>query len=441
MNAEYYRLLKEFIAFKTISGKSEFKQECKNCASWLENLLLQNNFKVKNIIKYGAPILVANYMTSPGAENVVIYGNYDVSAANKKDGWKEDPYSLYLWKDQIIWRGVAEWKWQLLLQILSVFKLIQENTLKYNVTFLIEWERLSGSTGLKSFLQETLFLQEDGLNAQFLLASIGTFVDNGPVVNSSFRWNIDVLLWLKTANRELWTDSLGGIAPNPACEWAKLISKLYDINNQINIPYFYYEVEDISANEKTINWRVPFDKEQIMEEYDVKYMKLDDSMDIYSKRWWKPCLEITSFNAWNSEFQNHSIVSDVKITMNMKLVPNQKTQVIQWLFEEWIKWNISNYVDYQLDYSWLADAVKINLQNQFVESAEWILQSIYWKKILQISSGFSFPIAKYIQEKITKNILNIPMVNDNCNLNSHSENFDIELIEKWFNFVCDLLKK
>jgi hypothetical protein len=52
MNPEYYKLLKEFLSFKTISSDENYKQECKNCVKRLEDIFVQNNFKVKIIIKY-----------------------------------------------------------------------------------------------------------------------------------------------------------------------------------------------------------------------------------------------------------------------------------------------------------------------------------------------------------------------------------------------------
>ena len=64
--------------------------------NWLEDLFTQNDFQVKKIIKYGVPILVANYVANPDFETVLIYGNYDTTFAQKKDGRKDDPFSLYL---------------------------------------------------------------------------------------------------------------------------------------------------------------------------------------------------------------------------------------------------------------------------------------------------------------------------------------------------------
>jgi len=48
---------------------------------------------------------------------------------------------------------------------------------------------------------------------------------------------------------------------NPIEEMTKLFSKLYDANNQITIPYFYYEVEEISVNQKILNAKTPFNQE------------------------------------------------------------------------------------------------------------------------------------------------------------------------------------
>ena len=73
MNPEYYKLLKEFLSFRTISSDENYKQECKNCVKRLEDIFVQNNFKVKIVIKYGLPILVANYVINPDAEKLLIY--------------------------------------------------------------------------------------------------------------------------------------------------------------------------------------------------------------------------------------------------------------------------------------------------------------------------------------------------------------------------------
>ncbi|MBO4515873.1 hypothetical protein J5751_00070 [bacterium] len=54
---------------------------------------------------------------------------------------------------------------------------------------------------------------------------------------------------------------------NPIHDLSRLLSKIYDSNGRITIPYFYYEMDDLSANEKTLNARFPFDKELVLQEF------------------------------------------------------------------------------------------------------------------------------------------------------------------------------
>lgn len=438
MNPEYYKLLKEFLSFKTISSDENFKQECKNCAKRLEDLFVQNKFKVKIVIKYWLPILIANYVTNPDVEKLLIYGNYDVTFADKKEWRKDDPYSLYLWKDQIIWKGVAEWKWILLLQMMTVFNMIKENKLKYNVVFLVDGERYIWSMWIKSLLQESLFLSDEWLEANLILSSIWHQIHNLPTFNTGFRWWFQTSITLKSANQKNSVSQWWWILGNPALEWAKLISKLYGLNNQISIPYFYYEVEEVSANQKTINWRIQFGHDERLENLGTKQLKIEDDTDFYTKCGYKPCIEVTSFNCGNP---TDTIPESTTINISAKLVPNQKTINIQWLFESWIKTNIPNSMDYDVNFFGHADAVKIQYNNPYVVGALSILEKVYANKVVQISSSYTFPIIKLLQEKISSNIVNIPMVNETCNMHSVMENVDIAMIEKWYQFLSEFLGK
>jgi hypothetical protein len=101
---------------------------------------------------------------------------------------------------------------------------------------------------------------------------------------------------------------------------------LHGLNNQISIPYFYYEVEEVSANQKTVNGRIPFDQDKWLENLGTKQLKIEDDTDFYTKCAYKPCIEVTSFNCGNS---TDTIPESATINISAKLVPNQKTVNIQ----------------------------------------------------------------------------------------------------------------
>lgn len=427
MNAEFYKLLNEFVSFKTISVKDEFKQEMKKCASWIENLLKSKWFTVNMITQDWNPIVVADYNVW-AEETWIIYGNYDVVFADKKDWWKEDPFSLYLWKEKIIWRWICNWKWELLMYILWIENLVKTDSLKYNVRFIIEWDRYNWSIWLKKILENS------ELKADFFVSSMWTSLPDYSIVNNWFRWWFSASLKFKSANIEFDSARFWWFVVNPLSEVVLALSKLYDVHNRITIPYFYYDVVEITANEKTINWMIKYDLEWLQQKTNLKKLKLE-SGDLFTQYWYRPTVEITWLCAGQPENDRSIIPNTVLLTLDFNLVANQKVESIQSLFNQWLKSTIPDYLDYELSFSWNADPVKYSVDNYFADRAKTLLVKSSWKPVVNIVSGFSFPILKLIQTKVTKNIVNVPLINDDSNIWILNENIDIDLIEKWINFV------
>jgi len=44
----------------------------------------------------------------------------------------------------------------------------------------------------------------------------------------------------------------------------KILSKIYDMNNKITIPYFYYDVEDVSFDVLVKNKKIKTDTQKLM---------------------------------------------------------------------------------------------------------------------------------------------------------------------------------
>jgi acetylornithine deacetylase/succinyl-diaminopimelate desuccinylase-like protein len=144
-------------------------------------------------------------------------------------------------------------------------------------------------------------------------------------------------------------------------------------------------MDDLSANEKTLNSRFPFDKELVLQELWVKSFKLED-IDYYSKNGWKPCIEVTSFNSWESNFSTENIQPTASAILNFKLVPNQKVEAIKSLFQEWVKGNILSDADYELTFSWESEPLKLDISNYFANRAETLLRQISGEKVGEILS-------------------------------------------------------
>jgi acetylornithine deacetylase/succinyl-diaminopimelate desuccinylase-like protein len=436
MTADYYKLLKEYLNFKSISTNNNFSKDIQNCANRLKDLFIQNNFKVEIINKYWNPIIIASYISNNNLDIWLIYGHYDVQDADQKDGWSEDPFTLYIKKDKIIWRWVADNKWQTLIHIISILKLIKEDKLWYNVTFILEWEEEIWSNWLIKLITQ----EPNKINADFVLVSDGNIIKEYPVIENWFRWWFNANLEITTANTDLHTWIYGWIAPNPIEEMNKLLAKIYDTNNQITIPYFYYEVEDLNSNQKTLNSKIPFDEDEFKNNFNLKWIKLKD-IDFYSKTWRKPCIEITWISWWNTNFFKNSIPNKATANINFRLVNNQKCDSIMSLFEKRIKNNLPQYLDFKISFDSCCKAIKLDTENYFANKAEEILTNVFNKKVFYIKSGWSLPIISTFQEYISNKILSIPLANDNCNMHWVNENLQTDLIEKWLEFSYKFFQK
>jgi len=435
MNAEYYMLLREFLSFKTLplNYGLDYVKEHKKCGEWLQNLFTKYNFDVRVVNWKESPIVIAQYNVSDEAETWIIYGHYDVNSANMKDGWKDDPFSLYFWKDKIIGRGVASGKATILLNMFNIFNLIQAWNLRYNVIFMIEWEYFQWSKWLKKILQENKF------KADFFLSNVGTTAQKNFVVSTGFRGSFSSKITLKSAEKTSLVSQYWWMLQNPIHDLSRLLSKIYDSNGRITIPYFYYEMDDLTANEKTLNARFPFDKELVLQEFWAKTFKLED-IDYYSKNGWKPCIEVTSFNSWESSFSAEDIQPSASAILNFKLVPNQKVEAIKSLFQEWVKGNLLSDIDCELTFSWESEPIKLDISNYFANRAETLLRQISGEKVGEILSWFSLPIAKDMLAN-TQNIVNVPFVNVDSNIDGINENLDVELLEKWTEFLYEFFRK
>ena len=87
---------------------------------------------------YGNPIVIARYHHDDSLPTVLIYGHYDVQPAEQQDGWKQSPFDLQQTPERLIARGAIDNKGQCAIHMITVFELIKQNNLGYNVVFMIE---------------------------------------------------------------------------------------------------------------------------------------------------------------------------------------------------------------------------------------------------------------------------------------------------------------
>ncbi len=426
----YLKLVSDFIRFKSISTDNTFATEIQKCALWLKNTFLENGFQVNVVNNYGNPIIIAHYQNpDPQVKTCLIYGHYDVQPAQSGDGWDSNPFELTNNGKRLYARGAIDNKGQVSIHIATIFDLIKENKLKYNITFMIEGNEETGSPLLGKFIKEN----KDLLKSDFVMISDGEITGNNPVLELGFRGGFNTTITLKTATNDLHSGIYGGIAPSAAHEAAKLIASLYDQNNHITIPGFYDDVAPVQNSEI-----IPFDQKEYERITGCKAVLNEPGFDPYTQVGLRPSIQVTGiYSGYIAQGYKNGIHAKALIKINFRLVRDQDSQKIADLFQDYLHNTLPPYVSFDMEVNDIHQGVKLDLDNEYVRKAQEILQKAYSTKPLLKYSGGGLPIVTYFQEALGVPQVLVPLANEDCNMHGANENFNLEDVKKSLNFSKD----
>jgi hypothetical protein len=245
-------------------------------------------------------------------------------------------------------------------------------------------------------------------------------------------------LIIKTANNQISTGTYWGIVPNAIHETCKLLSKIHWANNQINIPYFYYDVEEIPFNTVINNKKIEFEIDKVQKELSIKSMFKEKNLDYISQIGLRPTVQITSIKSWyDDKITRKTIQNKAVANISFKTVKKQSPDKIITSFQQRIGSNIPDYVEYDIKVDQISEWVAIDRKNKYFWKAESFLQDIFQTQVIHLNLGTTIPILNTITKNITENVLIIPLANNDCNSRWSSENLNIKLIEKWFLFTLN----
>ncbi len=437
MNASYYQMLKELVAMQSVSVDSDHKDDIEKIVIYLNAMLQDNGFVSEIIHGYGNPLVVGKYSVDKSLPTMLLYGHYDVQTA-KEQWWKNDPFLLYISQDKIYGRGVADNKGQLLIHLLTIFDLIQSKKLWYNVIVLLEGNEETWSQYIEQFLTD----YRQDLLSDFCLISDSYILGSMPCIDVWYRWWVNVRLKITTAATDLHSWSYGGIVPNAIHEMNKILGKLYDINNKITIPYFYYDVEDIQTEVLVKNKRIKTDEKKIMADFWLKTLIKEKDIDMITQIGLRPTIQVTGISGWyTGEWFKNAVPNIAHAHINFRIVKNQTARKALGAFDQRLQTTLPTYIDYELDVDAMYEPVKVDMNNFYVKKAETVLQQVFGQQVFYKYSWGWLPMVDLLDRILGIKPVLIPLANEDCNAHGVNENLDINLIEKWFQFAYEFFKK
>ena len=284
----------------------------------------------------GRPAVYAECLEAgPDAPTVLIYGHHDVQPVDPLDEWTSPPFEPVVVGDELLARGSADDKGQVLMQIEAARGVRSERgRLPVNLKFLIEGEEEVGSP----HLEDLLWRERGRLAADVVVVSDTTMeAPDVPSTTVSMRGLVSFDVTLRTARSDLHSGIWGGTVPNAAVVAARLVEQLHDADGRVTLPGFYDDVRQLTPQEAASLAAIPFDEAEFRRQAGVPYLEGEAGRSPFERVGARPTAEVVGLH---SGYGGPGIKTIVPATASFKvalrLVPDQRPERVDRAFREWL---------------------------------------------------------------------------------------------------------
>jgi len=412
LNTEQQRYLEELsdlLRIPSVSTLSQNRGDVRTAAHWVADDLTRSGIENVRLIEtegpQGHPLVYGDWLHAEGQPTILIYGHYDVQPPDPLNEWKTPPFEPSLRDGNLFARGAADDKGQLFCHLKSVERLMKEDgKLPVNVRFLIEGEEEVGGEGIEYYVKK----HPKELASDAVLISDGhMFADGLPTLDVGLRGMVYTEITVRGAAHDLHSGLYGGVAPNAINVLCYIVSKLKDLDGTIQVPGFYDDVAEVTAEERSQWAKLPFNEDEMREhEIGAKALTGEPGYSALERTWARPTLDANGIiGGFTGEGAKTVIAAIAKCKVSMRLVPNQQPKKIEAAFRQYVENLCPPYAEVNVEYIHGADPVLLPTDTPFMKAAMEALKEVFGKDTVLLRSGGSIPIVSLFD-----NVLNAPCV-------------------------------
>ncbi|MBK9734365.1 MAG: dipeptidase [Saprospiraceae bacterium] len=399
---ELFQMLK----MPSVSADPTYKKEVAATADYvLESLKRAGCAKVKLYPTKGHPIIYGEHIIDSSLPTVLVYGHYDVQPADPLELWESPPFEPVIKKTAIhpdgaiFARGSCDDKGQMFMHVKAFEAMISTNQLPCNVKFMIEGEEEIGSANLGAFCVE----HKEMLTCDVVLISDTSVIANDvPSITVGLRGLSYVEVEITGPNKDLHSGVYGGAVGNPVNILCDMIASLKDGDKHITIPGFYDDVVVVSEDERAAMNKAPFVREDYMKALGVNDTQGEKGYTILEQTSIRPTLEVNvMWGGYIGEGAKTVLPSKAFAKISMRLVPNQKSDVITKLFKAYFESIAPPSVKVKVRPHHGGEAAVTPSDTPEYKAAALAMKDTYGKDPIPVRGGGSIPIVALF-EKVLK---------------------------------------
>ena len=335
---EFFAALKQWLTIPSISADPARSADVRRCAQWLADHLRAIGFETAELWETGAPdspglpaVFAQWTAADPDAPTVLIYGHHDVQPVEPLDEWDSPPFEPVERDGQILARGASDDKGQVLFHCLATRAWLAAHDASnppVTLKLIIEGEEESGSVHFADLLRR----ERERLACDVIVVSDTTmWAADVPSMCTGMCGVIDAQIDIYGPERDLHSGSFGGGVPNPLHVLSDLLSGLHDSDGRVTVPGFYDDVLPISAAERELITRLPFDEKAWLADAGNSGAAAGEAgYSTLERLWARPTAEVNGMWGGHTGAGGKTIVpAEAHAKLSFRLVANQEPTAVQ----------------------------------------------------------------------------------------------------------------
>ena len=397
--SRFYDELFSLLRIPSVSSEPEHAEDMSRCAFRLTELLMEAGADSANVYPTeGHPVVFAQKIIDPARPTVLVYGHYDVQPVDPIDEWKSDPFEPEIRDGAIYARGANDDKGQIFMHLKAFEYLVKTGQLNHNVKFIFEGEEEISSPSLPAWVRDN----KEMLSCDVILVSDTTMISaKVPSINCGMRGLAYMEIVVKGPSTDLHSGHYGGAVANPANVLCDIISQLIDKDGRVTIKGFYDDVVELSAEEREMLSRAPFDEEEFAHEIGVRGVRGEKGYTSQERRSIRPCLDVNGIvGGFTAEGSKTIIPKEARAKVSMRLVPNQRCGKIAELFRKHIKAIAPSDVTVEVYENHGCDGFLIPVSSPAYKAASRAMGEVYGIEPVPARGGGSIGILAEMQQML-----------------------------------------
>jgi acetylornithine deacetylase/succinyl-diaminopimelate desuccinylase-like protein len=319
-DSRYLAELAEFVAIPSVSRDAS-PATMAAAAQWLAGQLPFAGGRV--VRTAGHPVVLGEWLGTPGAPTVLVYGHYDVQPTGDEAEWHAPPFELTVDGTIARGRGVTDDKGPvyLVLKTAQAF-CAQEGGLPLNVKFLFEGEEEIGSPHLPDFVAE----HAGELAADLVISADGAmWRPSEPSLSLKSKGLVSMDIVVTGAGTDLHSGRYGGTVANPLHALAGILASLHRPDGSVAVPGFYDGIPALSTARRREIADVSFDVTQYLGELGLAEAHGEPGFTTLERLWERPTLEVNGVRGGGK----YTVIPHVAVAhVSCRLVPGQDPDAV-----------------------------------------------------------------------------------------------------------------